>query len=141
MLWLQSVSCAVGCLCAVDRAVVLDRVNVSWFPHEQHVFLPRDRAQRQCTAPIGPGLFAVCVLSLLAAVPCAGCGCRAVVVVVCLAGSCVCVLLTRCFCFVVDLFFRGPCTFELSVSCSFLVSFIHVVAAGRKFCCWLFVCG
>ena len=78
------------------------------FHMKQHVFLPRDRAQRQCTAPIGPALFAVCVLSLLAAVPCAGCGCRAVVVVVCLAGSCVCVLLlTRCFCFVVDLFFRG----------------------------------
>ena len=64
---------------------------MSWFPHEQPVLLPRDRAQTRAQRLFGPGLFAVCVLSLLAAVPCAVGGGRGVVVVVCLAGSCVCV--------------------------------------------------
>ena len=141
MLWLQGVSCAVGCLCAVDRAVVLDRVNVSWFPHEQHVLLPRDRAQRRAQRllalvclrfvfcrcwPRCPVLVAVVVPSLLLFV---------------WPGPVCVLLLTRCFCFVVDLFFRGPCTFELSVSFSFLVSCIHVAAAACKLCCRLFVCG
>ena len=87
------------------------------FHMNNHVLLPCDRAPRRAQRLLALVCLWLCFVAA-AAVPCADGGGRGVAVVVCLAGSCVCVLLTRCFCCVVDLFFRGPCTFELPVSFS-----------------------